>query len=112
MCCHPTNDLPPMRRRYLIRASWHLAFLALYTQVLTHLATANQLEVMAAHGVFVPPITGWEQTFVVWALSLAYEHRRRRARLAEAPRLGGSRVLTPVRQRSGAEMRVLLRGSA
>ena len=24
---------------------------------------ANQLEVMAAHGVFVPPITGWEQTW-------------------------------------------------
>ena len=67
--------------KYLIRASWHLAFLALYMQVLTHLATANQLEAMASRGVFVPPITGWEQAFMVWALSLAYEHRRRQARL-------------------------------
>ena len=68
--------------KYLIRVTSQLVFLALYTQVLTHLATANQLEAMAAYGTYVPPLSRWEQIFVVWSLSVVYAHRRRQTRLS------------------------------
>jgi hypothetical protein len=64
--------------KFLVRALWHVAFLWLYYYVLTHLLTGEQLGDVLPD---TPPLNTPEKLFLVWALSLAYEHRQRHNRM-------------------------------
>ena len=60
--------------KYLLRAVAHILFLLLYAQVLTHLLTVEQLEVIAPN---LPPLTSAEVVLIGWSLTLGYEHHMR-----------------------------------
>ena len=60
--------------KYLLRAGTHVLFLMLYAQVLSHLLTIDQLDLIAPA---LPPLSTSEAVLIMWSLTLGYEHRRR-----------------------------------
>lgn len=65
--------------KFLMRALWHIAFLAMYVNVITHSPTDEELARIAPAA---PPLSHRELLFIPWALGLAFEHRIRHRKLA------------------------------
>ena len=66
--------------KFLVRAMWHVLFLLLFFEVLTHLHTVEQLAAIAPR---LPHADAYEKLFVVWALALYYENRQRKVTLRD-----------------------------